>query len=631
MKFSDHFLDEIRARVTLVDLVGRRVKLRRQGREHGGLCPFHNEKTPSFTVSEDKGFFHCFGCGAHGSHFDFVMRTEGLSFPEAVERLAAEAGLEMPQASPEEAERERQAATLYDVLEAAAAWFESKLGSAAGKSALQYLRDRGLSDETMARFRLGFAPDSREELKQALLSRGFPEDLAVMAGLLKQPEDGGPSYAVFRNRIMFAIGDRQGRTIAFGGRALGEQRAKYLNTPETPLFHKGRMLYNLAGARQAARQADSVLVTEGYMDVIALSQAGIGHTVAPLGTALTEAQLGLLWRLAAEPVLCLDGDAAGRAAAQRAAERALPLLRPGYSLGFAFLPEGEDPDTLVRGHGAAAIQRLVAEPVPLAEVLWQHLVTGRRLDTPERQAALRKDAYALVDRVEDATVRSYYGDFVAAKVEQLRPQRGGRKGSQGGRQGWPGQQNKRPWRRRWGGAERPLPQRYGLGGDDAGSSERRERVLVATLVAHPGLFSRLEEDFVQFEIHHPELDKVRREILEIAGRTPDLDSKSLRDHLSIRGLAAITDRLTAPDLCSVAPFLRHEATLDEAEEGWRQTLALQHQAVELAAESLAQAAAFAADPGPESEGRLLATKRNEHSAAGLEAEPKHPAVPGDAA
>ena len=261
VQFSDHFLDEVRARVPLVDLIGRRVKLRRQGREHGGLCPFHNEKTPSFTVSEDKGFFHCFGCGAHGSVFDFVMRTEGLSFPEAVERLAAEAGLEMPTASPEAAERERQAATLYDVLEAAAGWFENKLNSLAGQSALQYLRDRGLGDETMARFRLGFAPDSREELKQALQSRGFAEDLAVMAGLLKQPDDGGSSYDVFRNRIIFPIGDRRGRTIAFGGRALGEQRAKYLNSPETPLFSKGRVLYNLAGARQPARERGSVLVT----------------------------------------------------------------------------------------------------------------------------------------------------------------------------------------------------------------------------------------------------------------------------------------------------------------------------------------------------------------------------------
>jgi len=624
VQFSDHFLDEVRARVPLVDLIGRRVKLRRQGREHGGLCPFHNEKTPSFTVSEDKGFFHCFGCGAHGSVFDFVMRTEGLSFPEAVERLAAEAGLEMPTASPEAAERERQAATLYDVLEAAAGWFENKLNSLAGQSALQYLRDRGLGDETMARFRLGFAPDSREELKQALQSRGFAEDLAVMAGLLKQPDDGGSSYDVFRNRIIFPIGDRRGRTIAFGGRALGEQRAKYLNSPETPLFSKGRVLYNLAGARQPARERGSVLVTEGYMDVIALCQAGLGHTVAPLGTALGEDQLGLLWRLAAEPVLCLDGDAAGRAAAQRAADRALPLLRPGYSLGFAFLPEGEDPDSLVRGQGAQAIERLAAEPVPLAEVLWQHLVAGRSLDTPERQAALRKDAYALVDRVEDATVRGYYGDFVAAKVEKLRPQRGGGRSRLG-------RKSKRQDRPRRGTAERPLPQRYDLGGDDAGSSERRERVLVATLVVHPGLFGRLDEDFVQLEIGHPELDKVRREILEIAGREPDLDSKSLRHHLSIRGLAAITDRLCAPDLCSVAPFLRQDAPLDEAEEGWRQTLALQHRAVGMAADALAQAAAFAADPGPASEGRLLATKRQEHSAAGLEAEPRHPALPGDAA
>ncbi|MDA1131920.1 MAG: DNA primase, partial [Proteobacteria bacterium] len=356
MAFADSFLDQIRARVPGSEVVAKRVRLKRSGRgELTGLCPFHDEKTPSFTVNDAKGFYHCFGCGAHGSAFDFLMQTDGLSFPEAVERLAGMAGLEMPARSrdPQDKERREGRERLYGLLEVAAAWFEDRLRHH-GDVARRYLEDRSIDGAAAAQFRLGFAPDSRDALKQALLARGYTVAELVRVGLLVAPEDGGEAFDRFRNRVMFPITDRRGQIVAFGGRTLGEARAKYLNSPETEFFHKGSLLYNLAGARSASREAGTVLVAEGYTDVISLWRHGFRHAVAPLGTALTDNQLGELWRLAPEPVLCLDGDAAGMRAAVRAAENALPLLKPGHSLRFALLPAGEDPDSLLRGGGAKA-------------------------------------------------------------------------------------------------------------------------------------------------------------------------------------------------------------------------------------------------------------------------------------
>ena len=343
MAFPPQFLDDIRARIGLADVVGRRVRLVKQGREHAALCPFHNEKTPSFTVSEEKGFFHCFGCGAHGDVIGFVMRADGLSFPEAVERLAADAGLEVPEQTPAEREHAKRQADLYDVMEKACAFFEERLGAHVGEPARDYLRGRSLDTDTIARFRLGYAPDTKTALRGALMSDTLPETMLIEAGLLIRPDNGTP-YDRFRGRVIFPITDRRGRVIAFGARILGEGTPKYLNSPDTPLFNKGRVLYGMATARRAAHDKGRVIVTEGYMDVIALAKAGFVESVAPLGTALTESQLHELWRMAPEPLLCFDGDNAGQRAAWRAAERALPLLEPGRSLRFVMLPRGEDPD-----------------------------------------------------------------------------------------------------------------------------------------------------------------------------------------------------------------------------------------------------------------------------------------------
>ncbi|MDH5747745.1 MAG: DNA primase, partial [Rhodospirillales bacterium] len=409
MAFTPQFLDELRARTGLAEVVSRRVKLTRKGHEHLGLCPFHKEKTPSFTLNEEKGFYHCFGCGAHGSAFDFVMQTEGLSFPEAVERLAGDAGMEVPVDTPQERERALRNQSLYDVMEQAAAVYEKTLRMPEGRPALNYLKGRGLGDETLTRFRLGFAPDSRGFLKTALARENISEGQMIEAGLLIRPEDSGrDSYDRFRGRIMFPITDRRGRVIAFGGRILGDGEPKYLNSPETPLFHKGRTLYALSLAGKEIRAKGEAVVSEGYMDVIALHQAGFLTAVAPLGTALTEEQIMELWRIVREPVLCFDGDTAGARAAGRAAERVLPLLKPGYSLRIAELPAGDDPDTLIRRAGAEEMSRVLAKAIPLSDVLWQMETRGRMITTPEDRAALQKRLEDLTRRINDPTVRAHF-------------------------------------------------------------------------------------------------------------------------------------------------------------------------------------------------------------------------------
>ncbi|HYS48817.1 MAG TPA: DNA primase, partial [Xanthobacteraceae bacterium] len=345
MRFPPQFLDELRIRLPVSEVVGRRVKLKKAGREWKGLSPFNQEKTPSFTVNDQKGFFHDFSSGKHGDIFGFVMETEGLTFPEAVERLAGLAGLPMPTVSKEAEAREERRKTLHDVVELAAKFFEATLAARAGAKARGYLADRGIQPATQLKFRLGYAPPERYALKEHLGAQGISVPDMVEPGLLIAGEDIALPFDRFRDRVIFPISDFRGRVIAFGGRALGDDvQAKYLNSPETPLFHKGASLYNGAAARAAAHQGARVIAVEGYVDVIAMVTAGYEATVAPLGTALTEDQLALLWRMADEPVLCFDGDQAGRRAAYRAVDLALPQLKPGKSLHFAMLPEGQDPD-----------------------------------------------------------------------------------------------------------------------------------------------------------------------------------------------------------------------------------------------------------------------------------------------
>jgi len=535
MAFPPSFLEELRTRLSLVSVIGRRVKLTRKGREHTGLCPFHNEKSPSFTVNEDKGFYHCFGCGAHGDVIGFEMRASNLPFTEAVERLAAEAGLEVPRASPEERARETRRAGLHEALEGACAWFEAQLRKPGGREGLAYLRGRGLTDETIARFRLGWAPDSREALRSSLMSAELPESLLVEAGLLRRPEGGGSAFDYFRGRVIFPITDRRGRVIGFGARTLGDGQPKYLNSPETPVFHKGHVLFGLALARQPARDLGAVVVVEGYMDVIALNQAGFTHAVAPLGTAVTEAQIEELWRLAPEPTLCLDGDSAGQRAMGRALERAFPLLKPGHSLRFAILPAGDDPDSLVRDRGAAAMAQVLEQARPLIEAVWRLEAEGRAIDTPERRAALEQ---ALMDRamsIADETVRwQYVRAFRDRLWQAFRPPRpvpvpwtgkGGRV--------QPGRLRGQDGRLVGVGAPGGLRPPY----------ELQERVMLALALANPGLVEPIYEELGRCLFSNESLDNLRRGILKHLGTGRGLDADELAAHLRADGLSPVLESL----------------------------------------------------------------------------------------
>jgi DNA primase len=405
---SPQWLDELRTRVALSGVIGRTTRLTKAGREFKACCPFHNEKTPSFTVNDEKGFYHCFGCGAHGDAIRWMTDQRGLSFMDAVKELAAEAGMEVPAPDPRAAKAAEQHDSLHDVTAAAQAWIVDRLASAEGDKARAYLATRGFDAHTVARFGFGYAPEGRQALKAALAQ--FPEDKLIEAGLRIAVDDKDP-YDRFRGRLMLPIEDARGRVIAFGGRILDKAKTdapKYLNSPDTPLFDKGRTLYNLHRAGPLARQSGRLIVVEGYMDTIALAAAGIGECVAPLGTALTERQIEMLWRLVEVPILCFDGDAAGQRAAMRAVARTLPLLRPAHSLRIVRLPAGLDPDHLIKRDGAKAMEALLADAKSLIETLWEHERDAAALTTPEAKAGLKARLLAHVETIGDADIRALY-------------------------------------------------------------------------------------------------------------------------------------------------------------------------------------------------------------------------------
>ncbi|HWK43871.1 MAG TPA: DNA primase [Stellaceae bacterium] len=582
MAFQPEFLDELRARLSLAEVIGRRVRLAKKGREWTGLCPFHNEKSPSFFVNEDKGFFHCFGCGAHGDVIGFTMRAGGLGFPEAVEALAGEAGLELPTVSPEARARAGRQQSLHAVMEAACVFYEQQLKAASGRDAMEYLTRRGLDPATIARFRLGYAPaierGGQGRLKQAL-ARDFPVELIEEAGLARRPDDGRDSFDYFRDRVMFPIGDRSGRVIAFGGRVMGDGQPKYLNSPETPLFHKGAVLYGLAQARAATARIGEVIVTEGYMDVIALHRAGFETAVAPLGTALTEEQLVLLWKLAAEPILCFDGDAAGQRAAARALDRALPGLQPGRSLRFAILPEGEDPDTLVRKFGAAAMRGVLDAAKPLAETLWTLESTLRPIDTPERRADLDARLADRAGQIADRRVREQYERFFKDRLYERA--RSGSRSAPGRGKGQAAGAAKRPpgggfGRGRftpgpaWGPNAPELDEatQQQQKRDFAGMERRPQEDLVAVFLCHPRLLDELVEDFATLDLPAADLDKLRRQIINLHASFPDLDSDRLKHHLIELGFARDLESLLARQTSLQTGFASSETDPETARHGW---------------------------------------------------------------
>ncbi len=588
-RFTPEFLDELKSRLRPSDVIARTVKLKKQGAEYAGLSPFTKEKTPSFFVNDQKGFYHCFSSGKHGDVISFLQETQNLPFHEAVAALAEEAGLELPRDDPREAERARERVGLVEACEAAAKFFAAMLARVDGRDAARYLENRGVAPNEIATFRLGFAPGQRTALKDHLINKGFLEETLIEAGLLIKPEDGGASYDRFRNRIMFPITDPRGRAIAFGGRALDpDARAKYLNSPETPLFQKGDVLYNLGPARAAAADGLRPLIAcEGYMDVIALAGAGIRTAVAPLGTALTERQMALLWRGSDEPILCFDGDGAGLRAAYRSIDRALPQLKPGKSFLFAFLPDGQDPDDLVRAKGAAAFDAVLAEARPLVEVLWRRETEARPLDTPERRAALRAHLRALVNSVADKDVRAAYGADLAARLDAAfsRPERRrpARRGPDDPRRSRGDQGRFATWAR--------LEPRASDGLKRAGAPSvwRREATLVLALINHPALLEAAEAVLLELRLTEPDLDALFRAVLSALAGDPALDSAALKSHLRGVEVTDILERVLRDETLNRQSFIRPDVELDEVKRGFND--ALRHHLIATNAQSELIAAA----------------------------------------
>ncbi len=628
MRFPPSFLDDIRARVTISSVVGRRVAWDRRKTNAGkgdywACCPFHAEKTPSFHVEDHKGRYHCFGCKASGDIFTFLVEKEGLSFPESVERLAGDAGLPMPVVSEDEVKRGELRAGLYEVMELAARYFEDELQSARGARARGYLSDRQISPAIQVEFRLGFATESRSALRSFLAQKGVSVEQMAEAGLVISGDDVPVAYDRFRDRVMFPIRDPRGKVVGFGGRALGSDAlAKYLNSPETPLFHKGHLLYNLDKARASAYETGSVIAVEGYIDAIAMHRAGFPNVVAPLGTALTSEQLSLLWRMAAEPVLCFDGDQAGVKAAHRALDLALPLLKPGYSLKFALLPEGQDPDDLLRTGGASEVKTVIDAAMPLSEMLWRRALADNDRATPERKASFENDLRTQIVAIGDETVRRHYLAEMKDRLGRLfqsEPRGRGRqpRKPQAFQARGPGKSPFRAW-------DMHLPpslelkSKQNAAGAPAGSGLREAQIVLAFLI-HPGLLHEFLDEFADLELNSRDLDSLRTQIIDVAALEPALDGAGLRGHLLKRGLASLLDRIELQAGRLNQWFLRSGAAHIDARTGLSQMMALHRKTITLSSALKVAEAALAADPTEENLEALNAIREQLSSHAGAEA------------
>jgi DNA primase len=534
MSLSPQFLDELRARTSLSTVIGRTVKLQKAGREWKAPCPFHKEKTPSFYVNDEKSFYHCFGCGVHGDAIRWLTDARGMPFMDAVKELADAAGMDVPAADPRSQEKAERATGLYEVMEAAQHWFEEQLGGLEGAEARAYLEKRGISDSTRRRFGFGFAPDARGKLRAAL--REFGNDKLIEAGLLVVPDGEREPYDRFRGRLMFPIRDRRGRVIAFSARILGAGEPKYLNSPDTPLFDKGRTLFNIDKAAAASREAKRVIVVEGQMDVIALDQAGLGEAVAPLGTAVTETQLGLLWRLSPTPIFCFDGDAAGQKAAVRALLRALPHVGPGRSLSFVTLPPGQDPDDLIRSEGRDGMARLLDAPESLVDRLWHHELNAESLATPEQKAGLRQRLSDHISTIQDPHVREQYRSELLGRFNALtappprRPWTPGPPGRPASR-GNPRFEPRRP----------VSDQAKALAA--GGISPKTARSVLHGLLRYPGLVAAHAEAIGALPLPDKMAARLRDALLEGAMAHGELDQERLHTILAEAGVAPLAERL----------------------------------------------------------------------------------------
>lgn len=613
MTIPPRFFDELRMRLTLSEIIGKRVSLTRAGREFKACCPFHGEKTPSFTVNDDKQFYHCFGCGAHGDVIGFVMQHDNLSFIEAVEVLAAEAGMQVPKPSPQEVERAKKEKDLHSLLEEATRFFEKALFAAKNKEAQNYLQERQMSEEMRSAFRIGFAPADGQALRKALKEKDYSDEDMITAGVLRRSDKGGEPYSFFRERIMFPVTDRRGRVVAFGGRILPDHlRApsrgdfkppKYINSSDTPLFHKGMMLYNESQARQAAADGKPVIVVEGYLDVMACFEAGYHGAVAPLGTALTEDQIAALWRIIPGdrkvPVLCFDGDNAGRRAAARACENILPLLKPGQSAQIAFLPEGQDPDSLIKAHGKSAFAKILESALPLASFVWQYHTEGQNFDSPEDRAGLSKSLENTALKIGDRTVQQYYRQtFRDMLFKAFAPKKFAQ-----GRGGGPGRKNA------------PLSPPVRVRRPALKQQQLYEQILLATVINHPAILESVEEALGEISFWQERLDLLRQTLLNMTSEFETLDSEGVRNHLKEQGFEKELDLLLSRAVLLHAWFARPDTEDQDVLSGWNEIRsALEREKV--FQEKLKSGKALAGDFSEESEKKMLALHRNHEASEG---------------
>ena len=642
MRFPDTFLDEIRDRLPISEVIGKRVtfdkkKTNAARGDYWACCPFHGEKTPSFHCEDRKGRYHCFGCGVSGDHFRFLTELDGMSFPEAVERLADQAGLPMPVMDRREQEREEKRATLFDAMGMATAFFEQKLQSAEGAPARAYLRERGLSAEMQKTFRIGFAPDSRNALKEHLSAKGIKPEQIEACGLVVYGEEIAVSYDRFRNRIMFPIPDARERVIAFGGRALSSDvPAKYMNSPETELFHKSNVLYNFARARRTVHERGQVIACEGYMDVLALHAAGFPNAVAPLGTALTERQMLLLWRLHGEPVLCFDGDEAGLKAAYRAIDTLLPGLEAGRSARFALLPEGLDPDDLIRQEGPEAMGDVLARAVPLAEMIWNRETASGLFDTPERKAMLEKSIRQVIGAIGDPNVRRHYEQDMADRLAAFfgsagegRQQGGWNRARRGdGKSGY--RSRARPGQREAGrgGAHGSIvasPALLSTGIFRKGKSHvpLREAALVMGACNHPAIIEAFFEEFVNLPLSSQSAESLRQWLVdfhaECAGREQVMAHEAIRQRLEASPLAETAQGMDAQLTQNRIWQFRPDAAFEDAMDGWRQAYTLHIRARALRHELRAAEMALSTDDSEENQDRLNSIRAEIEREEGTEA------------
>ncbi len=617
MSISPRFIQDLRDRLNLSEIIGRRVKLTRAGREFKGCCPFHREKSPSFYVNDEKQFYHCFGCGAHGDAVGFVMQHDNLSFPEAIESLAVQAGMEVPKQSVEDREYSKKEKSLYALCDEASKWFEAQLHAPKNSEVLKYISGRGLSPDTLNAFRLGYATGDDQALRKALSAQGFTDAQMIEAGILKVSNAAGREpYSFFRDRLIFPVADARGRIVAFGGRVLPDhlrppQRGdfkppKYINSADTPLFHKGRTLYAGQHAKLAAKD-HKLVVVEGYMDVIACHQAGFRGAVAPLGTALTEEQISLLWKMIPldekEPVLCFDGDEAGYRAAVRAVERVLPLLKPQQSVRIAFLPEGEDPDTFIREKGKAAFENLIHNARSLVDFLWSHQIAGKKFDTPESRAGLAAKLDELAAQIPEGQLQYYYKQMLRDKMRAFLGNSWkdfkGHKTKAGTMISLPniGKQK----------ADMLIPQ-----------------IMLLTVLNHPQIYPYIADEFHRLEMNIPELDMIYHYTIDILENNmgeedDDIDSLRLLTQLREQGLSEDLDEFLKQERLYIhAGFARPgeknqpndqgETGVELVVTGWKSLWNQWNRAV-LTADIMAARLELARNMTPENESRMLALKQ----------------------